>query len=49
MIVSIGLVQLALCDDSDLNFAKALDRIRQAAERGAQIVCLPELFRSLHK
>ena len=48
MIVSIGLVQLALCDDSDLNFAKALDRIRQAAERGAQIVCLPELFRSLY-
>src|SRR4051812_26144216 len=28
------------------NLAKAVDRVREAARRGAQIVCLPELFRS---
>jgi N-carbamoylputrescine amidase len=32
--------------DSDENLAKAEERCRQAAGRGAQIVCLPELFRS---
>src|SRR5258708_30481378 len=28
------------------NLAKAEERVREAAGRGAQIVCLPELFRS---
>jgi len=28
------------------NFSRALDFIREAAKQGAQIVCLPELFRS---
>ena len=28
------------------NFARAVDFIRDAAKKGAQIVCLPELFRS---
>src|SRR5260370_15754696 len=28
------------------NLEKAVVRIRQAAEAGAQIICLPELFRS---
>jgi N-carbamoylputrescine amidase len=32
--------------EPDANFAKALERIRDAAKQGAQIVCLPELFRS---
>src|ERR1019366_3689012 len=32
--------------DSGDNLAKAEARIRDAAERGAQIVCLQELFRS---
>src|ERR1700676_2315950 len=32
--------------DPEENLAKAEDRCRQAAARGAQIVCLPELFRS---
>jgi N-carbamoylputrescine amidase len=30
----------------DENFEKALEFIRNAASRGAQVVCLPELFRS---
>ena len=32
--------------DPEANFAAALDRIRQAAGKGANIVCLPELFRA---
>ena len=32
--------------DSGENLAKAEERVREAAGRGAQIVCLPELFRS---
>jgi N-carbamoylputrescine amidase len=32
--------------DPEENLAKAEDRCRKAAARGAQIVCLPELFRS---
>jgi N-carbamoylputrescine amidase len=30
------------------NLRKAVDRVREAAKRGAQIVCLQELFRSLY-
>jgi N-carbamoylputrescine amidase len=42
----IGLIQMQCSLDPDENLAKAEDRCRQAAARGAQIVCLPELFRS---
>jgi len=42
----IGLVQMACSVDPNENFAKAEWRIREAAGRGAQIVCLQELFRS---
>jgi N-carbamoylputrescine amidase len=42
----IGLVQMQCALDPEENLAKAEDRCRQAAARGAQIVCLPELFRS---
>jgi N-carbamoylputrescine amidase len=42
----IGLVQMRMGPDPEANFAAALDRIREAAKRGAQIVCLPELFRT---
>jgi N-carbamoylputrescine amidase len=35
------------CDqDPDVNLKKAIARIREAAKKGAQIVCLQELFRS---
>ncbi len=43
---SIGLVQMSCSLDPDENLAKAQQRIREAAGRGAQIICLPELFRS---
>ena len=42
----IGLVQMACSKDPAENLAKAEWRIREAAGKGAQIVCLQELFRS---
>ena len=42
----IGLIQMACAVDPNENLAKAEWRIREAAARGAQIVCLQELFRS---
>ncbi|HLH38396.1 MAG TPA: carbon-nitrogen hydrolase [Bryobacteraceae bacterium] len=42
----IGLVQMSCGPDSNENFAKAQRRIREAAARQADIVCLQELFRS---
>ena len=42
----VGLVQMACSLDPNENLAKAEWRIREAAGKGAQIVCLQELFRS---
>jgi N-carbamoylputrescine amidase len=42
----IGLVQMACSKDPNENLAKAEWRVREAAGKGAQIVCLQELFRS---
>jgi N-carbamoylputrescine amidase len=42
----VGLVQMQCGVDPDANLAKATARIRDAAAQGAEIVCLPELFRS---
>jgi len=42
----IALIQMRCGPEPNDNLAKALARIRLAAEEGAQIVCLPELFRS---
>lgn len=44
--VSLGLVQMACCEDVKTNLAKAMDMTREAVDLGAQIVCLPELFQS---
>jgi N-carbamoylputrescine amidase len=46
--VTIGLVQMSCGADPAANLAKAVERIDEAASRGAEIVCLPELFRSLY-
>ena len=43
---TIGLIQMSCSPDPRENFAKAESRIREAAKRGAQIICLQELFRS---
>jgi N-carbamoylputrescine amidase len=42
----IGLVQLSCSPDPDANLEKAEQRVRQAGRNGAQIICLPELFRT---
>ena len=42
----IGLVQMACSKDPNENLAKAEWRIREAAGKAAQIVCVEELFRS---
>jgi N-carbamoylputrescine amidase len=47
-IVNIGLVQLAMSDSPEANMAAAVAGVREAAAQGAQIICLPELFRSLY-
>ena len=44
--VKVGLVQMRCTSDTDVNMRKALGRIGEAASRGAQIVCLQELFLS---
>lgn len=43
---SIGLVQMACSADPDENLEKAARLVGEAADRGARIVCLPELFRT---
>ncbi len=42
--VSVGLVQETASDDRDANLERAIERIREAAARGAQIIALQELF-----
>jgi N-carbamoylputrescine amidase len=42
----IGLVQMRMGPDPDANLESASAHIVEAAERGANIVCLPELFRA---
>ncbi len=44
--VTLGLVQMRMSADPADNFARALERVREAAARGARVICLPELFRS---
>jgi N-carbamoylputrescine amidase len=44
--VVLGLIQTRCSEDPAENFSRALRSISQASEKGAQIICLPELFRS---
>ncbi len=43
---TIGLVQMSCTLNADENLQKAIKGIREAAAKGAEIVCLQELFRS---
>jgi len=47
-IVKIGTVQTTCTANKAENLAKAIEQIRVAAAKGAQIVCLQELFTSLY-
>jgi len=43
---TLGLVQMRSSTDAAENIRRATETIRDAAKRGAQLICLPELFRS---
>lgn len=44
--VTIGLIQTNVSEDIAANMDKAADMIKKAAKKGAQIVCLQELYRT---
>jgi len=46
--VTLGLIQMNMADNHTINLGKAERLIDEAAKKGAQIVCLPELFNSLY-
>jgi N-carbamoylputrescine amidase len=43
---TVGLVQMSMGPDPEVNFEAAIRHVREAAQLGAHIVCLPELFRA---
>jgi N-carbamoylputrescine amidase len=43
---TIGLVQMSMSADIEENLRRAVEFVREAAGRGARIICLPEMFRS---
>lgn len=42
----VGLIQISLSKDINKNLDKAVEWVSRAAKQGAQVICLPELFRS---
>jgi N-carbamoylputrescine amidase len=47
-ILTVGLVQMTCVEEPRINLEKALACVEDAAARGAQVVCLQELFASLY-
>lgn len=45
-LVTIGLVQSKVSSDLDVNLKKTVEMVELAAKKGAQIICLQELFRT---
>ncbi len=43
---NLGLVQMACSPDPEENLRRAIERVEEAAGAGANVICLPELFRS---
>lgn len=46
--VKLGVIQMRCTPQPDENLANAIAKVREAAQGGAQIILLPELFRSLY-
>src|SRR5262245_13886747 len=42
----VGLVQMGMSTDPQANLDKAVKKVGEAAAKGAQVICLPELYRS---
>ena len=47
-IVKVGIIQMSCDADKTANNQKAIEKIREVAKQGAQIICLQELFSSLY-
>ena len=45
-VINVGLVQMSMSADADENVKKAVARVAEAKKAGADVVCLPELYRS---
>src|SRR5437764_13280214 len=46
--VKVGIIQMSCVKEKDVNLQKAIEKIKEATAKGAQIVCLQELFTSLY-
>src|SRR3546814_453176 len=46
--IKIGTVQMSCTEDKIANLQKAIEQVKVAAQKGAQIICLQELFTSLY-
>lgn len=46
--VKVGMVQMTCTNNKQENLNKAIEQVKVAAAKGAQIVCLQELFTSLY-
>src|SRR5437899_1875299 len=46
MMTTIALLQSRVSDSPDENVRRTVERIQESKDRGAEIVCLPELFRT---
>jgi agmatine deiminase len=46
--VTIGLIQAFVTDNTGLNLQKTLDKAREAIAKGAKIICLQELYRTIY-
>ncbi len=46
--VKVGIVQMSCTNDKQANLDKAIEKVKEAAKKDAQIVCLQELFTSLY-
>lgn len=44
----VGLVQMRMSPDPRENLAKAVAKVTEAARAGAEVICLPEMYRSLY-
>ncbi len=44
--VTVGLIQTSVSDDFNSNMERTVSKIREAAGKGAQIICLQELYRT---
>ncbi|MDP9229300.1 MAG: carbon-nitrogen hydrolase, partial [Bacteroidota bacterium] len=46
--IKIGLIQMSCTSDKKKNLERAVKKIKEAAAKGAQMICLQELFTSLY-